>query len=54
MNRHYGLKVGERVVYNKKEYKVKTFSSLDNNKCYLESIDKTELVVAVCEWCKKV
>lgn len=51
MIRHYGLKIGDKVIYDGKEYIVHSFPYLDNNACLLQN--EKEQIKAVCEWCKK-
>jgi len=60
MPRHYGLNIGDKVIYDNEFFIVKEFDFFDNNRCYLQKPEnelihvKEELVPAVCEWCKVV
>ena len=52
--RHYGLNLGDLVVYSGILAKVEKFDYLDNNRAYLRSDNHPGLLSAVAEWCTKV
>lgn len=54
MIRHYGLKPGDKVIYDDRKATVIECSKMDNNRVLLEIEEGKSRVEAVAEWCKLV